>query len=142
MARRRTLVPHSGGCQGVLKEQSAWRALLLGSLQQRCFLVWPWLSNRYNSVRCHCNFGADGSLCGGIGATPTQLSSLTIHTAVQLDLSQARLVALAAILANLFESVLGALIQGKESTKWLTNDIVNMMQICLAAYLAMIFIDI
>ena len=59
----------------------------------------------------------------------------------QVRRDQAWLIALAAFLANWAESVLGAVLQGKERFKWLSNDVVNMLQICLAAYLAMIFID-
>ena len=54
---------------------------------------------------------------------------------------QARLVVLAAVLANYAESVVGALIQGRKSFSWVSNDLVNMAQIVLAAYLAMMFID-
>lgn len=54
---------------------------------------------------------------------------------------QATLVALAAVLANVFESVVGALVQGKSKWSWLSNDVMNMLQISFAAYLAMLFID-
>ena len=47
-------------------------------------------------------------------------------------------IASAAVLANTFESFLGASIQGRPGFKWLTNDLVNMIQITLAAILAMI----
>lgn len=43
-------------------------------------------------------------------------------------------VAAAAVVANLFESYLGAAVQGRVA--WLTNDVVNMIQITLAAALA------
>lgn len=46
---------------------------------------------------------------------------------------QAGLVAGSAVAANLFESYLGAAVQGRVS--WLTNDLVNVIQICLAAVL-------
>jgi uncharacterized membrane protein len=43
---------------------------------------------------------------------------------------------LAAVAANLFESYLGASTQGRVA--WLTNDVVNVIQICLAAALALV----
>ena len=52
----------------------------------------------------------------------------------QVDLPSAGLVAAAAIIANFAESYLGATAQG--SVEWLTNDVVNMLQISLAAGLA------
>lgn len=42
----------------------------------------------------------------------------------------------AAVIANLFESYLGAALQGK--ALWLSNDIVNAIQICLAACIALV----
>ena len=48
----------------------------------------------------------------------------------------AGVVAAAAIVANLFESFLGAALQGK--ALWLTNDIVNAIQISLAASIALV----
>ena len=47
------------------------------------------------------------------------------------------MVAGAAIAANLFESFLGAVLQGQKGSEWLSNDVVNMIQICIAAALAM-----
>lgn len=44
----------------------------------------------------------------------------------------------AAFLANLFESWLGATVQGRLA--WLSNDIVNVVQIVVAAALAMTFV--
>lgn len=44
--------------------------------------------------------------------------------------------AAAATVANLFESFLGAILQGREGSEWLNNDAVNMIQICAAAGLA------
>jgi uncharacterized membrane protein len=41
----------------------------------------------------------------------------------------------AALVANYFESFLGASVQG--GVPWLTNDVVNMIQITLAAALAL-----
>ena len=48
----------------------------------------------------------------------------------------ALVVAVAAIIANLAESVLGAAVQGKQT--WLTNNTVNMLQISFAALLAVL----
>ena len=53
---------------------------------------------------------------------------------LQVDLSDAAMVAAAAVAANIFESYLGAVVQDKVS--WLTNDIVNAIQISVAALLA------
>ncbi|KAG1676632.1 hypothetical protein FOA52_008761 [Chlamydomonas sp. UWO 241] len=53
----------------------------------------------------------------------------------QVDPLAAAIVAAAAVAANTFESYLGAVVQGKVA--WLTNDGVNMIQICVAAALAM-----
>jgi len=43
---------------------------------------------------------------------------------------------MAAFVATTFESMLGALVQGKEGFEWLTNDVVNGLQITLAALVA------
>ncbi len=53
---------------------------------------------------------------------------------VQVGWREALIVAASATVANLFESYLGAVVQGR--VDWLTNDVVNMIQICLAAALA------
>lgn len=45
-------------------------------------------------------------------------------------------VAGAAVIANLFESYLGAALQGK--ALWMSNDIVNGIQICVAACIALV----
>lgn len=60
---------------------------------------------------------------------------------LQVASDQAWIIALAAFAANYAESVLGALLQNRKSFQWLSNDAVNIMQTCLAAYLAMFFID-
>ncbi len=52
-----------------------------------------------------------------------------------MDASGALLCAGAAVVANLFESFLGASVQGR--LQWLTNDLVNAIQISLAAALAL-----
>lgn len=53
---------------------------------------------------------------------------------MQVAWKEALIVAAAATAANLFESYLGALVQGQ--VEWLTNDVVNMIQISLAAAIA------
>ncbi len=58
----------------------------------------------------------------------------------QVDATQAAVVAAAATVANLVESVIGAVAQGK--VEWLNNDVVNIIQICLAALLAMITVAV
>ena len=55
---------------------------------------------------------------------------------LQVSLQGAGVVAGAAVIANLFESYLGAALQGK--ALWLSNDIVNGIQICLAACVALV----
>jgi len=55
---------------------------------------------------------------------------------LQVTMQGAGVVAAAAIVANLFESFLGAALQGK--ALWLTNDIVNAIQISLAASIALV----
>lgn len=52
----------------------------------------------------------------------------------QVTPADAVLVAGAATAANLFESVLGAAVQGRVA--WLSNDVVNALQISVAAALA------
>ncbi len=53
---------------------------------------------------------------------------------VQVYGKEALVVAFAATVANLFESYLGASVQGRIS--WLTNDLVNVIQISVAAAVA------
>jgi uncharacterized membrane protein len=55
---------------------------------------------------------------------------------LQTTPSDAVLVTAAAFLANVFESYLGAVIQGK--VEWLNNDLVNVIQISVAAALAVL----
>ena len=55
---------------------------------------------------------------------------------MQVDLRASAHVVVAATLANLFESYLGATLQGKQQWLWLTNDVVNMIQISVAAAIA------
>ena len=47
--------------------------------------------------------------------------------------------AASAMVANLFESFLGAILQGQEGSEWLSNNVVNMIQICLAAAVAIVW---
>uniref|UniRef100_A0A7S3VGS4 Uncharacterized protein n=1 Tax=Dunaliella tertiolecta TaxID=3047 RepID=A0A7S3VGS4_DUNTE len=56
------------------------------------------------------------------------------YAANQVSLSGAGIVVGAALLANFFESYLGAALQGR--MEWLSNDLVNMVQISLAAAMA------
>ena len=53
---------------------------------------------------------------------------------MQVNATGAGIVAVSATAANIFESYLGASVQGQVG--WLSNDVVNMIQICLAAGLA------
>ena len=53
---------------------------------------------------------------------------------LQVTLGDAAVVAAAAAAANLFESLLGAAVQGQVA--WLSNDVVNALQISVAAALA------
>lgn len=53
---------------------------------------------------------------------------------LQVSFEDAVLVTAAAVAANLFESYLGAAVQGRVS--WLNNDVVNAIQISVAALLA------
>lgn len=57
-----------------------------------------------------------------------------------MDEHGASAVTAAAFLANVFESWLGAAVQGR--LPWLTNDLVNVLQICLAAALAVAFVTL
>ncbi len=56
--------------------------------------------------------------------------------AVQATWSEVPLLTAAAFAANVFESFLGASLQGR--VDWLNNDIVNVLQISVAAALALI----
>ena len=46
--------------------------------------------------------------------------------------------AAAATFANLFESFLGEALQGHKGSEWLSNDVVNMIQISVAAAVAIV----
>ena len=54
----------------------------------------------------------------------------------QVDLYGAVIAVAAAFVATTFESMLGATVQGREGLQWLNNDVVNMLQISLAATIA------
>jgi len=74
---------------------------------------------------------AEGT-AAGVGAA---LAFAAVAVAVgQVSVPGAGAVAGAAIVANFFESYLGAVVQGR--VPWLTNDLVNMTQISVAAALA------
>lgn len=60
--------------------------------------------------------------------------------APQVDGRGAAAVVAAAFVANVFESWLGATVQGRLT--WLTNDLVNVLQIALAAGLAIAFVTV
>ena len=63
--------------------------------------------------------------------------SATYSTAyLQVSLQELGIVTGAAVIANLFESYLGAVLQGK--ALWVSNDIVNAIQITLAAVVALL----
>jgi uncharacterized membrane protein len=55
---------------------------------------------------------------------------------VQVDVTDAAIVAAAAVVANIAESYIGAVVQGR--IEWLTNDLVNVIQISIAAALAVV----
>lgn len=67
-------------------------------------------------------------------AQQTAAAPLNARRCLQVDLQGALICACAATAANIFESWIGASSQGK--VEWLTNDTVNMIQICAAAALA------
>ncbi|KAG2427964.1 hypothetical protein HXX76_011951 [Chlamydomonas incerta] len=82
--------------------------------------------------------GTEGAVSGE--GTAAGVLAAFLFSAVSLlagqvpDLAAAGVVAGAAVVANLAESYLGASVQGR--LPWLTNDLVNMLQISLAAALA------
>ncbi len=63
-----------------------------------------------------------------------RLPAVPACISTQVDASGAVAITIAAFLANLFESWLGASAQGR--VPWLTNDLVNIIQISLAAGIA------
>ncbi|KXZ43595.1 hypothetical protein GPECTOR_86g389 [Gonium pectorale] len=76
----------------------------------------------------------EGTAAGALAAV--LFSGVALATRQVPDLSSAGLVAAAATVANLAESYLGASAQGR--VPWLTNDLVNMLQISLAAAIAVV----
>lgn len=74
----------------------------------------------------------EGTAAGVAAAAGFSLASLILQ---QVTSMEALVVVAAASAANLFESYLGAALQGR--VPWLTNDVVNMIQISLAAGLAL-----
>ncbi|KAK3282238.1 hypothetical protein CYMTET_10011 [Cymbomonas tetramitiformis] len=62
------------------------------------------------------------------------MAALSLATQ-QVDLKGGGVIVAAAVIANWFESVLGASIQG--DVEFLTNDVINMIQITVAAGVAM-----
>ena len=61
-----------------------------------------------------------------------------LDTMPQVTVWEAGIVAAAATFANLFESFLGAALQGHKGSEWLSNDVVNMIQISVAAAVAIV----
>ncbi|KAK9824020.1 hypothetical protein WJX72_007013 [[Myrmecia] bisecta] len=74
---------------------------------------------------------AEGTAAGALAAAAFAAIAFAIG---QVDLTGVAIVSIAAVIANFVESVLGASIQG--NVDWLTNDVINMIQISLAAVLA------
>eukprot|EP01026_Neomeris_dumetosa_P066377 TRINITY_DN6418_c0_g2_i1.p1 TRINITY_DN6418_c0_g2~~TRINITY_DN6418_c0_g2_i1.p1 ORF type:complete len:291 (+),score=18.92 TRINITY_DN6418_c0_g2_i1:231-1103(+) len=77
--------------------------------------------------------GVEGTLAGVAGAIFYSVTALVVG---QLDSKGVGICVVACTLANIFESYVGATIQNKFS--WLTNDLVNIMQISVAATLAIV----
>ena len=79
----------------------------------------------------------DPGACGGAGAC-TACRHLGVHSplAAQVDAAGWVVVVAAAFLANTAESFVGATLQGR--LPWLNNDVVNALQITLAALLALL----
>ncbi len=81
--------------------------------------------------------GTEGavSLEGTLAGAGAALAFAAIAVALNLvTVTGATVVAGAAIVANWFESILGAVVQGE--VEWLTNDLVNVTQTVVAALLA------
>jgi len=76
---------------------------------------------------------AEGTAAGAAAAAA--LAGAAVAASV-IPASALPIVAGAAVAANAFESWLGATLQGRPSLAWLTNDAVNVIQICVAALLA------
>eukprot|EP00798_Chlamydomonas_sp_ICE-L_P023868 gene23868-9433_t len=87
--------------------------------------------------------GTEGAV--SLEGTAAGVGAAIAFTAVSLlvrqaDYSTAPAIVAAAVLANTFESFLGATVQ--DSVDWLTNDRINMIQIVLAAALAIVLVAV
>jgi len=76
----------------------------------------------------------EGTGAGILGAMGLSAVAIVLRQVTWMD---AVLVVVAAVVANYLESVLGATVQGTGKVQWLTNDIVNGLQISLAAIIAL-----
>ena len=74
---------------------------------------------------------AEGTAAGVAAAGCLAACALALG---QVRVVEAGCVVAAAVVANLLESVVGASVQGR--APWLTNDAVNVLQICVAAGVA------
>ena len=61
-----------------------------------------------------------------------------LNTATSSPLLAAAVCAFAAFVATTFESALGSMMQGRKGWEWLTNDVVNGIQIAIAAIIAIL----
>ncbi|GBG78209.1 hypothetical protein CBR_g26242 [Chara braunii] len=75
----------------------------------------------------------EGTAAGVAAAAVMSAAALAIN---QVNVQGALLCVLASQIANLFESYLGATLQGREGTEWMTNDLANVLNISLGAILA------
>jgi uncharacterized protein (TIGR00297 family) len=66
------------------------------------------------------------------------LGELNTATSSSSPLLAAAVCAFAAFVATTFESALGSLMQGRKGWEWLTNDVVNAIQIAIAAIVAIV----
>lgn len=73
----------------------------------------------------------EGTGAGIVAAAVYATLAVLVH---QVDLQGAAICTLAATVANAAESYIGATSQG--SVPWLTNDVVNVIQICIASVIA------
>ena len=71
----------------------------------------------------------------GVAALPGELNTATSSSS---PLLAAAVCAFAAFVATTFESALGSLMQGRKGWEWLTNDVVNAIQIAIAAIVAIV----
>ncbi|KAG6552165.1 hypothetical protein Mapa_006267 [Marchantia paleacea] len=75
----------------------------------------------------------EGTLAGLLAAVFLAASSYALN---QVDATGAIIAILASQIANLFESVLGATLQGRAGFEWLSNDLVNVANITIGATVA------